>query len=212
MIKPALGFVLLFVSIFNTTCTIAQERVWTLAKHLELAGQVKVEKMTKSKGESYRFILRDPGFTSSKIILITKDSSSIALNACYVSLHDYYGGRSGVLNRTDKVLSTDEWRDIEDKLSKLDFWHYSSIPTSSYDSSTQTSSYDSLTQTGVIYGGTVWVTVHLDGSYWMLEGARDGVVRKFEECSPDSGDYRELCLSMWRISGLFMGFYKDIKR
>lgn len=163
---------------------IAEEKVFSLAKHLELAGQPEGEKLAKIKGESYRFISHDPGLTSSTIVLVTKDDSKITLSACRVSLNDYYGskGKSGV-ERIEKLLPVDQWLEVQEKLSRLDYWHYKAEK-----------------------------KVGVDGAYWVLEGAKDGVFRQLDEWSPDPGDFRESCLYMWRISGLFMGNYRGIQR
>ena len=163
---------------------LCEERVWTIAKHLEVAGQQDGKTMAATQGEWYRFIQHDAGLTSSTIVLIATDGTNVTLNAASVSLHDYYGsdGKSGV-ERNRKSLSADQWRALKDQLAKLDFWHYQAKP-----------------------------IIGLDGSTWILEGAKDGVYRRIEEWSPDPGKFREPCLSMWRASGLFMGMYEKLTR
>jgi hypothetical protein len=210
--RPKLAFTVFVFTLLTggQTDAIARQKVWTLSKHLEIAGQPELDSLSKIKCESYRFIFRDPGCTSSEIVLIIKDSSKILLKAGEVHLHEYYynNGKAG-FSTFEKALSEDEWRNIMEKLSKLDFWHYESPPTSGIIQETPKPGSDTMK---AIQGSTVWVRVQADGTYWTLEGTKNGIARHFEEGSPEEGDYREVCLYLWRLSGLFMGLYNDMQR
>ncbi len=158
----------------------ATEREWTIAKHLEVAGQPSQDELIQSSTEFYRFIHFDPGRTSSKIVLVQKGTNGIELTACAVSLHHYYGGKKATYGEQTRILTDAEWSTINEKIDAVDFWNY-----------------------------TPNKKMGLDGSYWMIEAGKDGQTKSITEWSPDPGNYRALCLNLWRISGIFMGHYKN---
>ncbi len=158
----------------------ATEREWTIAKHLEVAGQPSHDELIQSSTEFYRFIHFDPGITSSRIVLVQKRTNGIELTACAVSLHGYYEGEKAVYDEHSRILTDVEWSTINEKIETLDFWNY--IPNKK---------------------------LGLDGSYWMIEAGKDGQTKSITEWTPNPGKYRALCLNLWRISGMFMGNYKN---
>jgi hypothetical protein len=161
----------------------AAEREWTVAKHLEVAGQPSHDVLVKSSAEFYRFIYSDPGCTSSTIVLIQKGTNGIGLSACSVDLHGYYAERKATYDEHSRNLSEVEWSKIQETLEALDFWNY-----------------------------TPQKRMGLDGSYWTIEAGKDGYEKSITEWSPGPGSYRDLCLHLWRMSGMFMGMYKNDKK
>ena len=158
----------------------AAEREWTIAKHLEVAGQPSFDALLQSSNEFYRFIHYDPGITSSKIVLVYKGTNGIELTACGVSLHGYYEGDKAIYGECSRIITNAEWDTIQEKIDALDFWNY--IPNKK---------------------------MGFDGSYWLIEAGKDGEKKSITEWAPDPGNYRALCLYLWRISGVFMGQYKN---
>jgi len=157
----------IFLSLF-ASCALAEVRVFNLEKQLQLAGQANVRELAKIPGEYYRYISYDPGFTSSTIILITKSGSNFTMNAYCVSLHDYYAskGERGVRKQTMELSET-QWREIMEKLSKLDFWNYKAKRGAG-----------------------------LDGQFYILEGVKDGAFRSIQEWfGPREGIFWEACRS-----------------
>jgi len=158
----------------------ASDREWTIAKHLEVVGQPSLDALLQSSSEFYRFIQYDPGITSSKIVLVHKGTNGIELTAGGVSLHGYYEGAKAVYDKHSRFLTDAEWSAIQAKVDDLDFWNY-----------------------------TPNKKMGLDGSYWLIEAGKDGQTKSITEWSPDPGYYRALCLYLWRISGVFMGQYRN---
>ena len=158
----------------------AAEREWTIAKHLEVAGQPSLDSLLQNSTEFYRFIHYDPGITSSKIVLVCKGTNGIELTASGVSLHGYYEGDKASYDECSRILPSAEWDTIQEKVAALDFWNY-----------------------------TPNKKMGLDGSYWLIEAGKDGKTKSVTEWSPDPGNYRALCLYLWRISGVFMGQYRN---
>lgn len=158
----------------------AAEREWTIAKHLDVAGQPSLDALSQSATEFYRFIQCDPGRTSSKIVLVHKGANGIELKASAVSLHDYYAGAKAVYDEHSRILTDAEWGTIQEKIEALDFWNY-----------------------------TPNKKMGFDGSDWMIEAGKGGKTKSITEWSPDPGYYRALCLHLWRLSGMFMGTYKN---
>ena len=155
-----------------------------LPRHLELVKQPTLGVLKEARVEGCRFIFHDSGLTSSVVVLIQKMGQHVSLHAGRVSLHDYYGssGKTG-LDRVGRSLAAGEWTQLNDKLQKLDPWRY---------------------QLTGNFG--------LDGSFWVLEVFKDGKSRRISEWSPEASDYREICLDVWRTSGLVMGNYADQTR
>lgn len=162
----------------------SEQRRFDLMRHFELAKQPTLGVLKEARVEGCRFIFHDGGMTSSVVVLIQKVGQRVSMSAGRVSLHDYYGseGKKGV-ERVGRSLSSDEWTQLSDKLEKLDPWRY---------------------QLTGSFG--------LDGDYWILEVFKDGKSRRITEWSPEAGEYRELCLDVWRASGLFMGWYANKTR
>ena len=171
----------IFILIFALSSSLwASEREWTIAKHLEVAGQPSLDTLLDNSTEFYRFIQYDPGQTSSKIVLANKGTNGIELTASGVSLHSYYAGAKAVYDEHSRKLTDAEWSAIQEKVDDLDFWNYAPN-----------------------------MKMGLDGSYWMIEAGIDGKAKSITEWSPDPGKYRALCLYLWRISGVFMGQYRN---
>ena len=158
----------------------ASDKVWNMAKHVEVAGQPSHFVLLKTTPEFYRFILIDPGHTSSSIVLVQKGTNGNELIACSVYLHDYYAKRNPVSDKHSRMLSTDEWNTLHDKLKAFDFWNY-----------------------------TPQEKLGMDGAYWVIEAGKDGHAKQISEWSPDPSNYRALCLFLWRLSGMQMGGYKN---
>lgn len=144
-----------------------------------MTGQPAPAALLQNATEFYRFIHCDPGRTSSRIVLVQKGTNGIEMTACAVSLHGHYGGDKAVCDEHARKLADAEWRTIQEKAAALDLWNYTPEK-----------------KTG------------LDGSDWLIEAGKDGQAKSLAEWSPAPGNYRALCLCLWRLSGMDMGVYK----
>ena len=79
-----------------------------------------------------------------------------------------------VSGRTKRKMNADEWKSVSDGLSRIDFWK---LPGP------------------VQLGG-------LDGAQWILEGRKGEQYHVVDRWSPETGAYREFCLSLVKIAGL----------
>lgn len=158
------------------------KREWTVAKHLEVAGQPTTAETAKIGDEAYRFIMTDAGLTSSTIVLVYRKGSDYFLKSAEVHLHDYYGsaGKEGV-EKTERKLTADQWNGLKVKLDALDFWKTPEPER----------------------------RLVLDGTIWTIDGASAGKTRTLSIHAPEAGAFRAAGLYLWRLSGSFMGFWAD---
>lgn len=97
------------------------------------------------------------------------------LNLVSVELNGAGGYEPGTRWRKDNVaISQDDWRSFTALLEKASFW------------SMETNSPDDIGR---------------DGSQWVLEGLRGGRYHIVDRWTPVSGDYREACLFLLKLSG-----------
>lgn len=161
----------------------ADEREWTVDKHLKVAGQPAKIGDIKDADECYRFVKTDAGLTSSDIVLIYLKGNEPLLKAAEVDLHSYYNsnGKEGV-ELKERKLTREEWHSFKQRFTAADVWNIKK-------------------QQALV----------LDGGHWNFEAKAFGRYRQVSINSPDTGPYRALCLEAWRLSGLFMGNYENLK-
>ncbi len=144
----------------------------SLQAPLQRMGEMGLYSGTETSDFAYRFVW-ERSFNHPIAIRIEKNGSSTMLRA--VELDGRGGYDPGKMAREIKrELRPAEEKTLVDKIEKLGFWQME----------------EKTNRSG------------LDGATWTLEGMRGGKYRVVRRWSPDSGDFRELCLYFLQLSGL----------
>jgi hypothetical protein len=150
------------------------------AGHLKAMGEKSLIKVSDQNPEIYRFLwLRT--FHHPIFVRVERTSAhSFDLISKELSgAGDYEPGR--VLRTAKHSLTEDEWCEFIQLLNKSNYWKMPAF----------------LDERG------------FDGSEWILEGVKDGRYHVVSRWSPDSGEYREACIYLLKLSYVDVDRLKD---
>ena len=174
------------LSLLTASFAYCQDRTpEAIHRHLSLAHEHQLQDLNTVYSEGYRFIIADGGWRSSDIVTVYRKNDKYFI--AYKEVDSYYVGKddSKILKagRT-KVISKEDWDSIIVLVNQSAFW-------------TMPRREEKIGFIG------------LDGSFWIIQGVKNNLTHEVMRWSPDKGKYRKLCLAIWRLSGSFMGMYKD---
>ena len=141
-------------------------------KHLRSMQEAPLPKAYDDETEIYRFLwLR----TFHRAVAIKAVRHAYDFEVHYLETDGLGGYEPGKLIVKNKfAMSQTQWCEFMDLLDKADFWH---LPT----------------QADRVVG--------TDGSRWILEGVRENRYHLVDRWTPDSGDFREACLFLLKVTG-----------
>jgi hypothetical protein len=146
------------------------------SKHLKAMGEPSLFSTKEPNTEIYRFLwLRS--FDPSLAIRIQKSGNSNLLTLKQLNENGGSSNPSNLKLEKTKNITEDEWTTFIHYLYQASFW-------------TGITRSESTKEDGE------------DGAQWVLEGVKNEKYRVIDQWSPETGDFREACLYLVKLSGL----------